>query len=433
MNSKKKLILIISVILFVVLFIFFFYFFSFEDKISIKLYINSDINKNIYNIDHMDNDLYSLQYQELIEKDINTMEDKNKYTFNNPLLILNPYGTNLTGLYIYFETANDRALEYTISVDDETIPDYNNMLVGDLTKIHRGQIIGLVQGMKNTITFRMLDEDLEQVAVRKVVINMPLLNEESMLKIKIKDNKTLNGGLIYVPYDKENSYLSFYDDNGILRMELYGNIGDTEVFKYNSAGDLLYLSDSKYIHINNYGKIINYYDDISNISNFVDNDKIKNNCVIKNNTITCFKYGFSNIFFGILKGYLNDDTKEEINKIIVSKDKKYKYNPSTNTLFGFNGLMVGDFTYYDSIYFDVYEYNKDEIVIPSKVDMIEIKKITGFNLSDVKIIKIESGIEEIMDYCFVGVRKLEKIYIPKSVKKIGKDIFGDREVEIIYY
>ena len=89
-------------------------------------------------------------------------------------------------------------------------------------------------------------------------------------------------------------------------------------------------------------------------------------------------------------------------------------------MYGLN-LTPTDFIYYDNIYFDVYDYNKNEL------------KITGFNLSNVKIIKIEEGIEEILDYCFVGVNNLEKLYVPKSVKKIGKGIFGSRNVEIIYY
>lgn len=433
---KNKLLLIIISFIILLLIIGGIFILSFGETDELELYIDNDINKYIYNIDKNNYDVFSLEYQELVEKKINKLEKQNDYSFNNPLLILNPYGTNLTGIYIYFETENNRVLEYTISVEDEMISDYTNILVGDLTKIHKGYVIGLVQGVKNTITFRLLDESLEQVAIRKITVNMPLYNQDSMLKIGIKDKKNIIGGLFYVPYQKDTSYLSLYDNNGILRMELYGD-GDSssQVIKYNDNGDLLYLKNDKYIHMNKYGRIINYYNNTDDVSNFVNDNKLNFTCLVKNKAVECLKYTFKNIFFGTLMEYSNDgkDKNETTNNIQISKNKLYKYNSSTNTLLGINGLSNVDFIYYDSIYFDIYDYNKEELIIPSEIDSVKIKKITGFNLSNVKSIKIENGVEEIMDYCFVGAKQLEKLYVPKSVKKIGNRIFGDRKVEIIYY
>jgi len=153
------------------------------------------------------------------------------------------------------------------------------------------------------------------------------------------------------------------------------------------------------------------------------------------NDNVCSMYSFNNIWFGTLKKYLNYgvSVEEEFDAIKISSDKKYRYDASSKTLLGMNGLTVTDFVYYDSIYFDVYNYNKDELIIPSIIDGVKIKKIAGIHINNVKIIKIEEEIEEISDYCFVGVNRLEKLYVPKTVKKIGKDIFGNRNAEIIYY
>lgn len=438
MKNKKNLILII--IIFSLLFLLFFVLgILYYNKInSIKLYIDNDVSKSVYNIQHNQENVFSLDYQNLIESKLDFMEKLNDYTFNNPLLILNPYNTNVNSIYIFFKTGNKRALEYTISVDDENIPDYKNMLVGDLTNIHKGLIIGLIQGVKNTVTFRLLDENLEQVAIRKVVINLPIYNENAVLKIettnKIYSDKITPGLLFSLKSDdiSNNNYLSLYDNNGILRADLYNNSIEKHSIQFTETGSILYLNtidNKKIISINKYGKL-------EDIKDSINLDKVIFECSLDTtNDNLCSKYSFNNIWFGTLKKYLNYgvSVEEEFDAIKISSDKKYRYDVSSKTLLGMNGLTVTDFIYYDSIYFDVYNYGKAELIIPSMIDDVKIKKITGIHINNVKVIKIEEGIEEIADYCFVGVNKLEKLYVPKTVKKIGKDIFGNRNAEIIYY
>ena len=94
-----------------------------------------------------------------------------------------------------------------------------------------------------------------------------------------------------------------------------------------------------------------------------------------------------------------------------------------------NGTSMYDTLKGNDIYFDIYNYDKKELIIPSKIDGIEIKRITGFHISNVKTIKIEYGIEEIMNYCFVGAYNLEKLYVPKSVTKMGKGILVSQTVD----
>ena len=116
---------------------------------------------------------------------------------------------------------------------------------------------------------------------------------------------------------------------------------------------------------------------------------------------------------------------------IISNDT-FKYIKSKNAIVGMNTNVV-DFTYYEDNYFDIYDYSKEELLIPSKIDDIDIKIISNINVKGVKTIKLEEGIESISDYCFVASDDLEKLFLPKSVKNIGKKIFGDNNVEIIYY
>lgn len=118
--------------------------------------------------------------------------------------------------------------------------------------------------------------------------------------------------------------------------------------------------------------------------------------------------------------------------IKVSSDGVFKYSVKNQSIVGLNNLETTDFIYYDSTYFDIYNYDKKEITIPSVIDNVKILKISSFNIGGLEEITVEKGIEEISDYCFVGATSLKKIKLPKDIK-LGNNAFGNRKVEIIYY
>ena len=49
-------------------------------------------------------DLYDEDTQEQTDEEIEALKGKNAYTVEAPLLIADPYGTNTTGVYLYFES-----------------------------------------------------------------------------------------------------------------------------------------------------------------------------------------------------------------------------------------------------------------------------------------------------------------------------------------
>lgn len=83
---------------------------SSDDNNSIT-YIN--LNKDYDDIE----DIYDLDYQNEINEQISNLIDKNDYTLQNPLLIANPYGTNTTGIYMYFSSDEACKASYTIEAD----------------------------------------------------------------------------------------------------------------------------------------------------------------------------------------------------------------------------------------------------------------------------------------------------------------------------
>lgn len=90
-----------------------------------EITITNKFGENIYSIIKNKNiSPYNSNYQQVIDEEISNLLNK-KYTISNPLLILNPYGTNNLGLNIYFTTEEKMEISYTISVNDKDIPDFS--------------------------------------------------------------------------------------------------------------------------------------------------------------------------------------------------------------------------------------------------------------------------------------------------------------------
>ena len=103
---------------------------------------------------------YDLDVQEAIQSQIDALKEQD-HKMEDPLLIFDPYGTNTTSLYIWFEEEEASALSYTIQCDGYA--DFNRTLYSNsednTSSTHEHQLIGLVPGESNTITLSAKDSD----------------------------------------------------------------------------------------------------------------------------------------------------------------------------------------------------------------------------------------------------------------------------------
>lgn len=217
----------------------------------------------VYVVDNPTNaSILSEDYQDDVSKAIyNKLNDK-LYTPSDPLMILNPYGTNITGLYINFVTFNKAKVEYTISVDDPEIPDFTNTLSSGWTNYHKGQIIGLVKNYRNKLTIKIIDKYNNVKSTHEFNINMLDSGTNAIRKINsnYEDLTKISDGLYVMTSARTHSYesvpISFYDVNGILRAEFTADSG-YESFRIQLIDNkLLYaINKTNYVLVNNLGKI----------------------------------------------------------------------------------------------------------------------------------------------------------------------------------
>lgn len=211
--------------------------------------------------------IYTEEYQEAVEEQIEEEKNSGIYTEDQMLVKENPYGTNTLSLYVYFTTADFVSVSYTVSVADESIDDFSQTPAGEdnFDMEHEFQVLGLIPGESNTITFTLTKED-GSVETRSYVHEMGELSGEEELKLQqtkeAEEGERITDGLYVILGNDsdEEDFMYYYDSSGILRGEipLIGYRSHRLLFQNN----LMYysISESNLAAVNALGKVEEIYD-----------------------------------------------------------------------------------------------------------------------------------------------------------------------------
>lgn len=221
--------------------------------------------------------VYSKEYQKAAQGIIDKLKKGKKYTLDSPLLIMNPFGTNKTGLYIYFKHGFRVNTNYTVSIkkadapEELGTPDFSAQMHTNSSNLplaeQEGQIIGLMAGVKNYVAVYLYDENQELVAKAGYILDLPADREPMIEKLETEHNRELeqlSEGLFAVFglfSEKEKRSLPFYDSRGILRARLRLDKGAKDVNLKSIDGKLFYAIDSRrYALVTKTGKVDKIYD-----------------------------------------------------------------------------------------------------------------------------------------------------------------------------
>lgn len=208
---------------------------------------------------------FYLSYQEAVDEKIEELL-KDDYSFQQPLMIYNPYGTNKNSINLYFKTEEAYQVEYVVQV--KGLPDFARTLKNDgedeLVSDHRYQLIGLVVGRKNTLVLKLKNAEGEVVDEKSWELDLRGISSSVATQLNVKDGESLeelsDGLYVMFGHDKKynaNNYL--YDNDGVLRSELVleGYRSDCILFR---EGSMIYsYSNNGLIEVNRLGKIIRKY------------------------------------------------------------------------------------------------------------------------------------------------------------------------------
>lgn len=241
-----------------------------EDWLSsnVRLVKNGSLGKNIYSVSKPDAvEVFDMVYQDVIQDKLDVLLE-DEYSFDDPLMIYNLYGTNSLGLNLYFTTDQESEVSYTIHVDDKDIEDFSRTLSngeeGNLTKNHAYQLIGLIAGEENDVTLTLKDKDGKTIDTKEFTVDLSdvVVNGEKKLEVTEGDSKEelTNGLYTMLGNDSDGQdYLALYDNDGILRME-------TEIIGYRAHrilfrnGKMYYsVSQTRIAEVNSLGQVTEIY------------------------------------------------------------------------------------------------------------------------------------------------------------------------------
>lgn len=201
------------------------------DKLELQtLYLSGD-KKNVVTREYGSVDaVYNKANSSAAEEMLTDIKEKRDYSEKDPLWAYNPYGTNPESLYMYFKSKGRFYCRYTVSVDDEKIPDFTRTLEngaeGNVAREHEYQIIGLVPGKTNYLIFKLYNKKDELANTLYYKVDMPksYSGAQTILSMeKGRSKKSLQNGLYTVfsktVSQKKNAIL-LYDNSGVLRGEL---------------------------------------------------------------------------------------------------------------------------------------------------------------------------------------------------------------------
>lgn len=236
------------------------------DNVSITK--NASLGENIYSVNRPAAvEVFDMIYQDVVQDKLDVLLEDD-YTFDNPLMIYNLYGTNTLGLNLYFSTEEEAQLSYTIHVDDSDIADFSRTLSngedGNVTTSHAYQIIGLIAGEVNEVSLVLENEDGEEIDSKEITVDLTDINVNAQNKLTVEDGDSkqelTNGLYSMLGNDSDDQdYLALYDNDGILRME-------TEIIGYRAHrilfrnGKMYYsVSQTRIAEVNPLGQVTEIY------------------------------------------------------------------------------------------------------------------------------------------------------------------------------
>lgn len=212
---------------------------------------------------------YDEEVQDRLAYTLLQLTQEGNYTLESPLAILNPFGTGSNGLYLYFGTNSPTKVQYTVSVEDESIPDYtawaNNAGEDGFSRVQEFLLIGLVPGEENTVTLTAYNRQGAQTQSASFTIDMPEPTsgyDVTLETVEGDSAQELSNGLYYaMGIGGQYGYTFFYDNDGVMRYEMVLEGYHSDRFLWDGDGSLITcVGSTKVARLNRFGQVTQVYD-----------------------------------------------------------------------------------------------------------------------------------------------------------------------------
>ena len=193
-------------------------------KIEVLGVAGEDVNVLTFPVDSIEQ-VYEEGHSTKVDGQLSRMREKKEYSFENPLLSYNPYGTNPLSMYIYFKTQSECLVKYTISTQDEDMPDFTRTLQdtnGMGYANHEYSIVGFSPDVVNYLYLELQTMDGNYIDSKVYEIYIPGSGYGNPTRINTTYSdrvQDISNGLYFV-YSSDKTSIALYDNAGYLRGEI---------------------------------------------------------------------------------------------------------------------------------------------------------------------------------------------------------------------
>ena len=209
---------------------------------------------------------YDPDVQQRLDDTLQALKSEADYSLEEPLAVWNPYGTGSNGLYLYFDAQNAAQVTYQIHTEaagNMEATDYEAAANAGTSDEKEFLMIGLVPGMENQVTIRLLDKSGKELESRSftVTVPKPVSGYDVVLKSEAGESaEPLTDGLYYtLGTQGYYGYMFFFDNEGIMRYEMLldGYKGDRILFDGEEM--LCCVASDQIGRINRLGRAVDLY------------------------------------------------------------------------------------------------------------------------------------------------------------------------------
>lgn len=207
---------------------------------------------------------YDMKIVDELQEELDGLKQEEKYTVAEPLAVMNPFGTNTTGLYLYFQAADSGTLTYTVSAEGTVDFTRDAKDANPDAAEAEYQLIGLVPGKENTVSVTYVNEEGTngdtysfKVAAPATTSGYPITMEQTASS----GNTELADGLFaLMGVNNYSGYTFLFDNAGTMRAEIISE--DYRMDQMVAFEDSLVFTttDQKLARMDPLGKITDTFD-----------------------------------------------------------------------------------------------------------------------------------------------------------------------------
>lgn len=167
---------------------------------------------------------YDVKVVDRLQDELDALKQEEKYEVAEPLAVMNPFGTNTTGLYLHFQTADSGTLTYTVSAEGTADFTRDAKDANPDAAEAEYQMIGLVPGKENTVRVTYINEEGTQGDTYSFKVEAPATTSGypiTMEQTASSGNTELTDGLFtLMGVNNYHGYTFLFDNAGTMRAEI---------------------------------------------------------------------------------------------------------------------------------------------------------------------------------------------------------------------